>query len=706
MAKKSTNVWTARLAKAEKFMQTAHEHGRKVYARYKDEREEATQLNAKRANLFYSNVQTIRESLFNSMPQVDVSRRHKGDFEDDVSRVAAIILQRGLTYEVQCLPGFDEILKSAILDRLVPGIGVAWLSFEMEAEEITHDDQDAVTEGAEHEAAESVVTYETVAGTEKVCVDYVYWEDFLYDPQRIWSQVRWVARRLLLTKAEIVDRWGEESFAQVESAKNLGTLTPKEVENDKYAVYEIWDKSKKQVIFTTKGAEAPFEVKDDPYQLRGFFPCPRPLIASPTTTAFLPVTDYHIAQDQYNQLDTLYARIALIVDAVKVAGAYDAAQTSLGQMLNGAENKLVPVDNWAMYAESGGAKGMIDWYPVEQVVTVLQQLQMQFEATKSVLYEVTGMSDIIRGASNQYETAKAQQIKAQFASVRLNGYQRDVAEFVTGIFEILGEMVTQLYGDEKLQAIVGPLHPQDAQYAPQAVMMLRNDFLAHARVSVKADSMVQADWALEKGQRMELMGFLSQFIQSMQPMLQQAPDMGNMMLSLLKWTITGYRGSQEVEGIIDQHLDALEQKSREPQPPPPPSPEQVKAQAELQKMQMEAQQDQQKAQMDLKLAQQKAALEAESAARAAQLEQQKLQNELMFEQQRNQMELQRQQSELMFERMMGQMKLEMEELKISLAERKAESALEFSEEQHMLNLEAKKADQAIRQRGKRPPKNT
>src|SRR3546814_197415 len=206
--------------------------------------------------------------------------------------------------------------------------------------------------------------------------------------------------------------YGEAALKKIgEREAGEGSLTPKEVNKDKICVYEIWDKRTKKVYHISKGLDEPIKELDDPYQLRGFFPCPRPLIANVDTTAFLPVTDYHLAQDQYQQLDILYGRIDLIVKAVKVAGLYDGANTDIARMLEGAENILIPVDNWAMHAERGGARGQIDWFPVEQISTVLQQLHASFEAIKAMLYEVTGMRDIVRGASSQYETAAAQKIR-------------------------------------------------------------------------------------------------------------------------------------------------------------------------------------------------------------------------------------------------------------------------------------------------------
>ena len=93
--------WTPRIEKAEKFLQKTISRGRTIYQRYEDEREDATQSSQKRINLFYANVNTLKESLFNSLPKPDVSRMQRGAYNDDVSRVAALIIQRGLDYEVK-----------------------------------------------------------------------------------------------------------------------------------------------------------------------------------------------------------------------------------------------------------------------------------------------------------------------------------------------------------------------------------------------------------------------------------------------------------------------------------------------------------------------------------------------------------------------------------------------------------------------------
>lgn len=671
--KSKGNVWDSRIAKAEKYMQPAWTHGQRVYTRYQDKRDGTlgSDDGIKRANIFYANVNTLKESLFNSLPSADVSQLHKGD-SDDVARVAGLIMQRGLDYEIQCADDFKGAVRAAILDRLVPGIGQVKLRFEMETDE----------QGA------------PLSGTEQIFVDQIYWEDFIYQPARNWASVKWIGFKNPMTKSEIVARWGEDAMSKVQTDKSdLTDLTPKQITENKYLVYEIWDKEKRQVLWVCKGCDEPLEVKEDPYGLKDFFPCPPPLLANPTTTALLPVTDYHIAQDQYNQLDVLYARIAMIITAIKVAGLYDASSSEIGNMLQGQENKLVPVENWAMFVERGGAGGGIQWYPVEQVVTVLQQLQQQYEAVKSTLQEITGMADIVRGASNQYETAAAQTIKAQFASVRMNGYQRDVAEFVTGMLNIMGEMMVQLYSDEKLRGIVGKLNPADIEFIEPALQVLRNDQLAMYSITVQADSLVQADWALEKGQRMELMGYVSQFLQSSVPAIQQNPNMAPLLLTMFKFTIAGYRGGAEIEGALNRELETMAKQAQEaamqPPAPPPPSPEEIKAQAEAAQMQQQMQIDQQNAEHDSMLKQQEAqnnfALEQQRAAFDLQQQERALQAKMLEEHQKMQSERQYQDAELAYLERKYELELAFEERKMMMKLGLDKQAAALKAEQDMMS---------------------
>lgn len=546
------NPWPKRLGAWKEFSRTFHERGEKIENRYADEREDVLSGASTRVNMFYSNTTVIKESLYNSLPKPDVGRMHKGDWDNEPARVAALIMERALSYEIRCAKFFDAAIKSAILDRLVPGLGTVW------------------------------VNYIPASGNtpEHLTVDAVYWKDLVYEPQRSWEKVTWVGRKLSYSREDARAKWGDQISSALEDHKHNPSGIESAINSGKVCVIQMWDKKTRKVHHLLESGHI-LDTIDDPYNLPGFFPTPRPLIASPATKQFLPLPDYYMAQDQYATLDTLYARITLIIEAIRVVGVYDSSQQSLVRMLEGTENTLIPVDNWAMFAERGGVKGSVDWFPVETVAQVLNHLVSTFTFVKNQLFEVTGMADIVRGSSNQYETLGAQQIKAQFASVRLNGFQRDTATFVRDTVRIMAEMMCKLYSDEKLSDVCGQLPYADQQHVQQALQLLRGNYTSKYNIDIEADSLTQSDWSLEQAERMEYVQALSQFLTAAVPAAKENPELSPLLVQIIKFASVGFKGSKELEGTVDSILDQLLTA--------PPQGEQEKPDPAIQKAQAEIQ---------------------------------------------------------------------------------------------------------------------
>ena len=72
----------------------------KLLKRYRDERTTENRDNPQsRFNILWSNVQTLIPATFAKLPQPDVSRRFSD--RDPVGRVAAMIIERSLDFEIQ-----------------------------------------------------------------------------------------------------------------------------------------------------------------------------------------------------------------------------------------------------------------------------------------------------------------------------------------------------------------------------------------------------------------------------------------------------------------------------------------------------------------------------------------------------------------------------------------------------------------------------
>ena len=572
--------WNTEITASEQELTKFHEDATRITHRYLDKREDFGR-DQSRVNLFWSTTKVLLSMLYARPPKADVSRTYQ-DYEDDVARVAGTILQRLLNRGFdENISQWDASVRQGIEDWLVVGLGQIWLRYEVKTETYTVPAQVDPLTGEEltpETEAEQIVD-------EDAPCDYIHWRDFLWSPARTWAEVRWVARRVYMTKDQLTERFGEEIANIIPLGKQSG---PKDIRDDspkydpwnKAEVFEIWCKENKKVYWYAKGADTILDVKDDPLQLDGFFPCPKPVAANLTSSNFMPRADYIFAQDQFNELDEINTRITWLTRAAKVVGVYDKAAEGVQRLFNqGTENQLIPVDNWAMFAERGGVKGQIEFAPIDQVVNAINQLRQYRQDKVMQIYEVLGISDVMRGSSRASETATAQQIKAQFGSTRIQLMQFYIAEWISHALRIKAEIICKHWQPQTIIQRSNIERTPDAQLAMQAIALLKDEKMAEYRVSVEADSMAALDWAAERDAAVQFMQGLGAFISQVAPMAQQVPGAAPVLLSLLQWSISKFRVSTQIESILDQAISGLKQQGIQP---PGPSPMQQAEVAEKQ----------------------------------------------------------------------------------------------------------------------------
>lgn len=602
--------------------------GKKVVRRYRDERELAAE--GKRFNILWSNVETILPATYARTPKADVTRRNKD--AGPVSRTAAEILERALQYEIDEYPDFDETMKLAVKDRLLPGRGVAWVRFETyevdrpETAEIPQDQ-------AEVAQLEAFATPATPDILERACVDYVYWEDFRTGEARIWSDVPWVARRVYMTRKDGMARFGA-SFRDVPLTRapigvDEGDGKQSADQTKKAEVWEVWDKASKSVCWVAKGYPALLDEKEDPYGLEGFFPCPKPLYATQTSDQLIPVPDFCLYQDQADELDLVTTRIGGLVDALRLVGAYDASQPALARILASPDNSLIPVDNWAAFSEKGGATGAISWVPIKDVAQALHEAYLARDQIKQVIYEITGISDIIRGATKANETATAQQIKSQFGSLRLKERQKDIAEFATAILRIKAQMMMDLYSPQTLVAMSGIGQTLDAPHIDQALALIKQEPLRSYQIEIAADSLVAIDEAQEKQDTVEFLSAAGNFIKEAVQATQTVPELAPLAMQLLMMGVRAFKAGRSVEAAFEQFQQQIEQRP----PADPNAAAKAEQQVEMAKLQQKAQADQMRLQADAQAQQVKVAADM-------QIERERMQMQATLERDRAQMQAQ------------------------------------------------------------------
>jgi hypothetical protein len=669
--------WIDEINLAERELQPWWRAGDIIVRRYKNENRNrdggrlSVNANRRRFAVLWSNVQTLQPAIYAKQPVPMVDRRYRD--EDPVGKVASDVLERALSFSLDQYD-FDGRLKLCVLDYLLPGRGQVWVRYIPHMKPLNAEQDPELGEGEED--ADTTEVGETVSEEvvyEEVQCDHVSWKDFLTNPSREWSEVRWVARRVYMTKEELTKRFGAAKAKQVPiTTASHGSDTATDAQrqaNQTGEVYEIWDKPTKRAFWVCKGVTSGvLDERDDPLGLNEFFPCPSPLNATTANDSTIPVADYVQYQDQAEELDDLTGRIGKLQEALRMVGVYAGEANRELQLVfsPGNENKLIPIDTFDLWKEKGGVKGLIEWVPVDMVIQVLKGC---FETRAQILndiYQITGLSDIIRGESNPNETATAQRLKGQWGSLRVRDRQKELQRFARDAIRLKAEIIAEQFSIETLKVMTNvklltqaekqqieqimPLIQQAQEaglpvppgMAPPPEMLelmdqptweevqglLKNDALRSFRIDIETDSTVQPDENAAKMAFTEFTGAVVGLMQAAAGIVPTAPYTAPLFAEILKQGARTFNVSRQMEDVIDKVFETAEQQPPVQQGPPLPEPpdetamavEQMKSQTAMMQAQIEQQRtaaDGQIAQIDAAVKMEDLALKREAMARDA-----------------------------------------------------------------------------------------
>jgi len=615
----SLKSWLDDIAKYDREFKKWEGRSEKIIKRYRDDfRNSGQGYSMSKFNILWSNVQTLTAATFAKMPKPDVSRRFRDN--DPIGRVASLILERALDYEIQHYTDYRANLKNGVQDRFLGGRATSWIRYEPHFRAVQ---ENVPTDGLQ--VTEDVDEGDEELDYECAAVDYVHPCDFGHSVARTWEEVNRVWRKVYMTKDSGEKRFGKEKWAlvpmdaKIPLEQNQYTDVGGMDALERGCIYEGWDKSKKKAVWFTKGVKDFLDERDDPLGLEEFFPCPRPLWATLTNETLVPIPDFTLYQDQANELDILADRKDGLIKALQVKGVYDASETALARIFTeGENNTLLPVKNWQAFSEKMGLKGAID---IVDIIPIAQALEHCYKAERSVkadIYEITGISDIIRGNTEASETATAQQIKGQYASLRLKQYQEEVSLYATQILQIKAQIICKKYDPKTILQIsaADQLSEHDKQLIPKAMELLigvdrwvsfmqgmpapegikESNVLRSFRIEIAADTLVYMDEQAEKESRIEFLTAVGTFLEKGGLILAQTPQpaqgpVSGLLMEMLKFGAGAFKVGKAIEGIIDETAEKLKQIASQPPAPLPPDPKlqvaQIQAQAEQQRTEAE-----------------------------------------------------------------------------------------------------------------------
>jgi hypothetical protein len=630
--------WLLELKLADKRESDWRKKAEKVWNRYRQKDSKKSSY-----NILWANTETLRPAVYNSLPSPDVRRRFKD--ADPLGKVGAEVLARALEYGLDTTD-FDSVIKASVLDMLLPGRGVARVRYVPSLAQVGVTAETHTEANEQHEeGGEAQEGYSEELEWEQAPIEHVQWDDFRISYGKEWCEVCWIGFRHRLTRDELVEQFGE-----VGQLVQLDSTDDEDIKNERderiqdsfktAEVWELWDKETKRVLFVTQGyKESPLNVVQDPLGLINFYPVAAPLYAVEDSASLVPIPLYELYKEQADELDTVSRRINVLIKGLKMRGIYDATLTELSELMRGEDNDLIPAANVTALLERGGLEKAIWFMPIEQAAMVLKELYIQREAVKQVIYEITGISDILRGSTNADETATAQQIKSQWGSNRLKRMQAEVARFIRDLVRIQGEIIAERFQPETLATMTQIKLPsmqdkmmaqQQGQQIPQptweeVMQLLRDDKQRTFKIDIETDSTIAASIEEDMQGLRDVLGGIVELIQGLGPAVQ----MGAMPIEAVKELIMTITRRAKMGNAVEDALDKIQQ------PPPQqaeqdnaPQVEQIKQEAESQRLAQTQQHETQLRQMEMAHEQQVEAgkqaleakkLDAETALKQAEL---------------------------------------------------------------------------------------
>ena len=538
-------------------------------------------------NILASNTETLRPAVYNSTPKADIRRRFRKN--DPVGKAISEILQNCIEYENDTL-AFDETIQKVILDTLLPGRGVVVVEYkpvitqeldEMgnpiplmegdDSEENDYDDEGEGGERIEREAAQQTDAYGEPLFAEEVSAEstptkHVQYCDFIHSSGQEWSEIDWIGIRYRMTKKECKQMF-PETYENIQSYTNLdpNLETSDKDMNKKMAtteVWKIWDKTKREVLFISESSMVPLKEEDDPLGLEGFYPVPEPLMFKKDQTTMNPIPPYRMYKQQAEELNRIIAKRNALIAALKVRGFYDASLgDDIPKMLNSGNMELIPIRNKQQIEAAGGIGNAIWFMPITDLANALNQLYEAESRVKNTIYEITGLADIMRGAtSSGAQTATEQRIKSQWGSLRIQDLQRDIQRLARDIFRIKAEIMAEHYQPQTLLQISGV--EIDPQLGQAVLQTLRSDKLRTYKIDIETDSTIQETIERDMQGMSEVIGGIAELFNALGPIVQA----GAMPAEALQQLVLGFIRKARLGRDVEDYFSA-EGMMKEPEKP-------------------------------------------------------------------------------------------------------------------------------------------
>lgn len=591
-------IWIDRISKAKKEWQKYHDLIKEIREYYRNKKANNKQ------NIFWSSIETLKPFIYFKAPVPYVERKSK--VSNPVEDAACAILEKALIQNLET-QDFDGVIKYARNDYLLSGLGLTYEKYVPTFKTVKTLSID--------EQGNTVAVQADVLESAKVETTYLDPQKLIFDCSNVsvWEDCEWVAQEIEMTKKDVIDQFGEEVASKILD----GTTDMDEELERPTSVYRIWDKKDGLILYVSKEYRDDYlRFDDDILKIEGFYPFAKPVFATLANDGLIPVPDYSEIKCQLDELDGINSRMELTMQAIKVSGAYDGSFPELENILD-KDVSLVSVSDFEKIREKGGIAGLVNFMPIEQYINALQALAERRAQLMNAIYEITGVSDIMRGNSDPNETATAVTQKTNFGTLRNQDRQNDFQRFLTDILKIKAEIICEMFTPEMLSVYADQNTPIEVVTA--AIDLLKTDKIRNLLLGIETDVSFTQSGEAEKA--LNAVKTIHELVTSSFEVISAQPALLPLYKQIVQSVVVTLPNTRQFTAAIDETFARIEAELAQPdEKDESTSPDMIRAQAEM----MKAQAEQMKNANELKVKQQANAIKEQEVQLKKQAEDNKV----------------------------------------------------------------------------------
>lgn len=444
------------------------------------------------------------------------------------------------------------------------------------------------------------------------------YSNLLVDPDATrWSKVNRLAFENEYSYRDFIEKFGKDALAKLEQGDIDEHKTGKPI-----IVYEYWDKFLRECYYLAENScdffqpqgmtevdinslkEVKEEKEDEGYEdsseydnsdlygLTGFFPCAEPLVFNASTRSFWPTPEYYQVQDILDDINGIVKRMILLTKAIRVRFLYDSSVPELTSLISERqEADATGISNLqaVLMAGKGDLRNLVAYFPTEELIKGLTNMYTSFEQRLNMFYQITGISDLIRGQTSDVEkTYGERQLEGKFALNRIEPFQRLIQQWMKNNYQLLMEMALKMFSDETLDDYITPhtLDPEDKQRYPEALNLLRTNKRSRFRIDFETDSTIAINQEWKRSQAVDLANTLTKAMESTAKVAETQPELAETELKVLKHLIGEFSEGKlfidEIQDSIEKVIEKVAQPRQEA-----PDPAVLRVQLETEKLKFE-----------------------------------------------------------------------------------------------------------------------